>query len=143
MDTYLKDCFATGNTQLFVGSGLSAGLYPNAIELRELLLKEPIFTDNVQDTLRTALGGANDVTLEDAAEFFELYQGPDALMRLIRKIYGGPIIKPLPGIHEKLWLLPNVQCIYTTNFDCLIEDALKEPTQPPEVITRGLIKGTG
>lgn len=81
------------------------------------------------------LGSPENVSLEDAAEFYELYQGPDVLLRIIKAIYGEA--KRPVDTHENLWKLPHVRWIYTTNFDCLIEDALGRPKQPPEVITRG------
>jgi len=135
MDTYLQDCFASGNLQLFVGSGLSTGLYPDSGELRNRLMDDPIYADGRQTTLRAVLGSPAEVSLEDAAEFYELYQGPDVLLRVIRGIYGAT--KRPVDIHENLWRLPHVRWVYTTNFDCLIEDALARPKQPPEVITRG------
>ncbi|MBI4662373.1 MAG: SIR2 family protein [Verrucomicrobia bacterium] len=135
MDTYLEESFADGNVQLFVGSGLSRGLYPDSKELREKLLDDPIVVDANETTLKNVLGGAGGVSLEDAAEFYELNQGPEALMRVVKRLYG--VTKKPGAIHDKLWKLPHVRWIYTTNFDCLVEDALGRPKQPPEVITRG------
>jgi DeoR/GlpR family transcriptional regulator of sugar metabolism len=134
MDTYLEEAFSSGNVQLFVGSGLSKGLYPDSLELREKLLDDPIFVDAAETALKKVLGGADGVSLEDAAEFYELYQGPDALLRVVKRLYG--VAKKPGDIHDKLWKLPHVRWIYTTNFDCLVEDALCRPKQPPEVITR-------
>ncbi|MGA1871776.1 MAG: SIR2 family protein [bacterium] len=135
MDSYLEESFGNCNIQLFVGSGLSNGLYPNSQELLAKLLDDAIYIEGKLTTLREVLGNSADVSLEDAAEFYELYQGSNALIHLIKGLYGIPK-RPI-DIHEKLWKLPNVCWIYTTNFDSLIEDALCRPKQPPEVITRG------
>jgi DeoR/GlpR family transcriptional regulator of sugar metabolism len=135
MDTYLGESFSNGNVQLFVGSGLSRGLYPGPEQLRDKLLDEPIYVEGTRTALRDVLAGAAGVSLEDAAEFYELYQGSDGLLRVIRRLYS-PSKRPA-GVHEKLWRLPHVRWIYTTNFDCLVEDALGRPKQAAEVITRG------
>ena len=135
MDTHLQDCFTTGNVQLFVGSGLSKGLYPDSKQLQRRLLDEPIYADGRQTTLQAVLGEPTEVSLEDVAEFYELYQGPDALLRMIKKVYGA--YKRPVDIHANLWKLPFARWIYTTNFDCLIENALGRPKQSPEVITHG------
>ncbi len=135
METYLGDCFAKGNVQVFVGSGLSANMYPTSAELRDKLLDDPIYVNGAQTNLRIILSKANEVSLEDAAEFYELYKKSDGLLRVIRAVYGDA--KRSLDIHHKLWQLPNIRWLYTTNFDCLIEDALGRPKQPPEVITRG------
>ncbi|MEI7999631.1 MAG: hypothetical protein WCH62_09040, partial [Candidatus Omnitrophota bacterium] len=135
MDKYLKESFDDGNVQLFVGAGLSKGLYPDSIELREKFLDEIIVVDSVETKLRNVLNGADGVPLEDVAEFYELYQTPDDLLRIVKGRYSKAYTKPAT-IHEQLWRLPHVRWIYTTNFDCLVEDALSRPKQPPEVITR-------
>ncbi len=133
MDSYLADSFEKGNVQVFVGSGLSA-LYPNSHKLRKRLLKDPIYVEGDLTKLSEVLGSVDSVPLEDAAEFYEIYQGSHALVRFIRNVYGAS--KRPVEVHELLWKLPNVRWIYTTNFDCLIEDALGRPKQPPRVITR-------
>lgn len=135
MDRYLSQCFATGKVQVFVGAGLSAGLYPTGDELRDRLLTERIYIDRREQTLADVIADKS-VSLEDAAQFYELYQTPAELCRLIRDIYGEQ--KRPVDVHEKLWKLPNVRWIYTTNFDCLIEDAISRPKPRPEVITRGV-----
>lgn len=135
MDSYLNESFRRGNVQLFVGSGLSINNYFSGTEFAAKLLDDPIYHDTKQTTLNSILGAGMKVSLEDACEFYELYQGTAALIRKIKDEYGNP---RQPGeIHRLLWKLPHIRWIYTTNFDCLIEDALSRPKQSPEVITRG------
>lgn len=97
MDTYLQDCFASGNLQLFIGSGLSTVHYPDSNELCDRLIDDPIYVEGLQATLRAVLGNPADVSLEDAADFYELYQGPDALLRVIKHIFGASNLPVLMG----------------------------------------------
>ena len=133
MDKFLEDSFGNGNVQLFVGSGLSDVFYPNGEQLCQKLLKALIYVEGSQTRLLDVLKGRN-VSLEDAAQFYEVYQGTGALVRFLKDEFG-EAKRPI-DVHENLWKLPHVQWIYTTNFDCLIEDALGRPKQLPEVLTR-------
>jgi len=134
IDTYLLDCFSNGSVQLFVGSGLSNGIFPSPEDLMERLINEQFYLDGQASTLENVLNPRPpNLSLEDAAEFFELYAGPEALIQMVKKIYGTKIQST--ELHKQLWTLPNVRWIYTTNFDCLIEDAFRRPKQVPQVIT--------
>lgn len=88
MDEDLQKCFTSGNFQLFIGSGLSKGLYPDADALRNRLMDMPIYTDGRQTTIRAVLGSPAEIALDDAAEFYEVYKGGQALVNVIKGIYG-------------------------------------------------------
>lgn len=129
----LKEDFNKGNVQLFVGSGLSYGLYPKPNRFRDILLDEDIYIERKLTSLRDFLGNHECSVLEDAAQFYEIYKKPHGIIKMLKKHYGGR--KEPMKVHRSLWRLPGVKTIYTTNYDCLIEDALRYPMQEPSVIT--------
>ena len=94
MDKFLEESFESGNVQLFVGSGLSKGIYPDSKKLLEMFLDDPIYVDATQTTLRQFLSTNLNVPLEDAAEFYELYQGPEELIRVIQRHFNKSNTKP-------------------------------------------------
>src|ERR1035437_1370789 len=135
MDNFLKESFASGNVQLFVGSGMSSGLYPDAQALLDKLLDDTVYSDGTQTTVRALLGEPSTFSLDDVAEFYELYHGTPALLDVIKNTYGQH--RPSTEAHKNLWKLPHVRWIYTTNFDCLVEDAITRPKEAAEIVTRG------
>jgi DeoR/GlpR family transcriptional regulator of sugar metabolism len=135
MDRYLEKAFEKGNIQLFIGSGLSSGLYPNAEEFREELLNDRRYSDDGKEfVLKEYLKSDESLSpLEDIAQFYEGYHKSEDLIDIIKVFYGQK--KASIKLHQDLWSLPNIQWIYTTNYDCLIEEAIKRPIQEPIVIT--------
>jgi DeoR/GlpR family transcriptional regulator of sugar metabolism len=136
MDKHLIRAFDDGTVQLFVGTGLSSPPYPTSSELCLRLLEEKSFDyGEGMSTLLNVLGGNSNVSLEDAAEFFQIYRNDIELCRFLRDAFEPKETDEPRDVHKKLWRLPNTKLIYTTNFDCLIEDAIKRPKQPPRVVT--------
>lgn len=135
MDQQLIRAFNEGNVQLFVGAGLSNPPYPTSSELCRKLLEDKSLDYGKAASLRSVLGSKATVSLEDAAEFFEIYRGEYDLCRFLREVFSPRETDEPREVHKKLWRLPNTRLIYTTNFDCLIEDAIGRPRQPPRVVT--------
>jgi DeoR/GlpR family transcriptional regulator of sugar metabolism len=134
MEKDLTESFAKGKVQVFVGSGLSYGVYPTGEKFRDELLTEDFYVDGRKTSIGKLMKTKN-VSLEDAAEFYEVYAKPDALMTKIQRVFD---TQPGPTrLHQHLWELPYIRWIYTTNFDCLIEDAVRPPHQPALVVTTG------
>jgi len=143
MDRHLIEAFEEENVQLFLGSGLSHGIYDSVGEFRRRLLKEKITTGGKERTLEEVLAEdsaiptthiENAYGLGDIAEFYELYDGSQALLEIVKKTYGKK--RNSTETHNNLWKLPGVRLIYTTNYDCLSEGALRSPLQEPIVATR-------
>lgn len=132
MNDSLKKAFAEGQVQVFVGAGLSQEQYPSSDRFRDILLNAPIYIEGQETTLSEYLG-PKPLSLEDVAEYYELYDRSDGLVRKIREVFGE---KPRPDdLHQSLWSFPGVRIIYTTNFDCSIEDAIPSHRQQPIVLT--------
>jgi hypothetical protein len=143
MDRHLIKAFEAENIQLFIGSGLSHGIYDSARKFCRKLLEEKITTSGIERTLEEILaeGSAipttpieNTYSLSDIAEFYELYDGSQALLEIVKKTFGKK--RNSTETHNNLWKLPGVRLIYTTNYDCLIEGALRSPLIEPVVATR-------
>ena len=134
MDKHLIEAFKQGNVQLFVGSGLSYGIYDNADRLCKRILKEKIYTGGKERSLKEILSGQSEPSLQDAAEYYEEYNGSYELMALIKRIYSRK--RNCTQSHIDLWKMPGVRMIYTTNYDGLIEEGLRSPTREPIIATR-------
>lgn len=131
----LLNAFEIGNVQIFIGSGLSKPPYPSVNDFKQKVLDEPIVINRKISNVRTALNNVSDemISFEDAAQFYEIYAGEEELLNKIKYNFDTPE-KP-KKVHTDIWKLPNVKWIYTTNWDCLIEDALGKPQQTPQIIT--------
>ncbi len=140
MDTELVDAFDRRRVQLFVGSGLSTDVFKSADAFADVLLTD-VFSHQGSDTCVKELLVESDprcpapesMGLEEVAEYYEIYTDSARLVSRIREEYD-KTLEP-SELHQLLWRLPGVHSIYTTNFDCLIEDAIDEPRQKPEVLT--------
>jgi hypothetical protein len=123
----LLDQFARGDTVLFAGAGLSigAGLPGWAGLIRPL----------ARDVGARWPADEADLTTEhllSAAQHFENQRGRNALVRHLRDALDAVGVQPTP-VHRLVASLP-VRVIFTTNYDDLVERALREGGRPFHIV---------
>jgi hypothetical protein len=112
----LVEQFARGNGVIFVGAGLSqgAGL--------------PGWADLVRELAAELDGCPTDATPHDIAQYYDIEYGRRRLVERLRDRLDTLDVHPTP-VHEALTSLP-VSAIFTTNYDDLLEWALRAAKCP-------------
>ena len=143
----LLDAFKKDNVAVFIGSGLSGSKdghtgYPTTRVFTKILAEEVVISEGIgrricdlidcryhknDECQWQRITGATgcDYPLAEIAEYYEIYAGPNRLVGMIRKHFGHKKATP-QEIHKKLWQLPKVTEVFTTNFDTLIERGLSK-----------------
>jgi CheY-like chemotaxis protein len=112
---------ARGDAVFFVGAGLSAGAGAPAWDQLAAGLAAEL-------TPRT-----RERSPQMIAQFFRNQHGDHRLYTYLREALNRRVLKPTEA-HTRLCALP-VNVFVTTNYDCLLEDALKECQRPVHAIT--------
>jgi SIR2-like protein len=108
--------FAEGNGTIFIGAGLSSAA---GLPSWSMLI----------DGLTTELEGVpENASFPDIAQYYELVYGRHRLVEKIRELLSGVSI-PSTSLHDQVTRLPTTE-IFTTNFDNLLEQALKQAHLP-------------
>jgi|GEM_PF-2959237 len=112
----LVEQFARGNGVIFVGAGLSqgAGL--------------PGWADLVRELAAELEGCPLDTDYRDIAQYYEIEHSRNRLVQKLRDRLDTLPVQPTP-VHEALVKLP-VSAMFTTNYDDLLEQALRATKRP-------------
>lgn len=119
----LAERLRRGDCVLFAGAGVSAEALPKWSELVERLSNDlPGFRAK----------GLTPRDFLDVAQWYVEEHGRERLLRELVSIYGSPAIEPTQ-LARALALLP-ARVIFTTNYDLILETALRENQSPPDVV---------
>ena len=122
----LAQAIRDGECVLFIGSGLSSGAgLPGWQELVGKLAAELDSTQSAQDTTDYAL---------DVAQLYREEKGSERLADLIRAEFGGTRVKPT--VAHYLLMGMGVRHVITTNYDTLLERALRALRRDPVVVVQ-------
>src|SRR5215207_2551621 len=118
----LVEAFARGDGSIFVGAGLSMGVgYPGWGDLMK----------PIEERVTDCPPHASPI---DIAQYFVDQHGRQSLIGMLRASLSRPRVDRTPVHDAMLSVAP--ECIFTTNFDTVIEDAIARHDAAPDVIVR-------